>query len=193
MMKDKGRIFNRNHYSRRSFLKGSLAGAFLLFASPALGALKPYDPFPEGTLSLHNAHTDEKLQVTYRDASGKYNEESLKELNHFLRCHYTQKVIAIDIRVIEFLNLVHKKVGGDHEIEVISGYRSPEYNSLLVREGRGAAKHSLHLKGKAIDIRIPEVGLDRLQRTAMSLEFGGVGYYPKSGFIHLDSGDIRSW
>ena len=99
----------------------------------------------------------------------------------------------MDIRVIEFLNLVHKKVGGNYEIQVISGYRSPEYNTLLRREGRGAAKHSLHLSGKAIDFRIPQVGIDKLRETAMNLEYGGVGYYPKAGFIHLDSGSVRFW
>ncbi|HZR45724.1 MAG TPA: DUF882 domain-containing protein, partial [Candidatus Manganitrophaceae bacterium] len=79
------------------------------------------------------------------------------------------------------------------EIHVISGYRSPEYNALLIREGRGAAKKSLHLQGKAIDIRIPAVGLDILRKTALSLEYGGVGYYPQSGFVHLDSGAVRFW
>lgn len=165
----------------------------MLFASPVFGQIKPPETLPEGVLPLYNAHTYERLQVTYRDSDGNYDEESLRELNHFLRCHYTQKVVTMDIRVIEFLNLVHKKVGGQKEIEVVSGYRSPEYNNLLIREGRGAAKHSLHLQGKAIDIRIQNVPLQRLRQIALNLEYGGVGYYPEAGFIHLDSGTIRSW
>ncbi|MFI5305488.1 MAG: YcbK family protein [Nitrospiria bacterium] len=174
-------------------MKGSLAGALMLFVSPAFGAIKSINPLPEGSLPLYNVHTDERLQVNYRDSNGNYNEESLKELNYFLRCHYTQKIITIDIRVIEFLNLVHKNIGGKEEIEVISGYRSPEYNNLLIKEGRGAAKHSLHLQGKAIDIRMPKVELSRIRDIALNLQYGGVGYYPDSGFIHLDSGAVRSW
>ena len=184
----------------------------MVFASPVLGAVRNFNELPvrpvdrswtnrsaqaiqrpEGTLSLYNTHSEERLEVTYRDSSGNYDFEAIKEMNYFLRCHYTQKVVPMDIRVIEFLNLVHKKVGGTRDIEVISGYRSPEYNNLLIREGRGAAKHSLHLLGKAIDFRISGVGLDRLRQTAMNLESGGVGYYPESGFIHLDSGKVRSW
>jgi uncharacterized protein YcbK (DUF882 family) len=179
-------------------------GALIVFASPVFGAVRNFNELPvrrvdrsiqrsEGALSLYNTHTEERLEVTYRDSSGNYDSDAIKEMNYFLRCHYTQKVVPMDIRVIEFLNLVHKKAGGTRDIEVISGYRSPEYNNLLIREGRGAAKHSLHLLGKAIDFRIPGVGLDRLRQTAMNLEYGGVGYYPESGFIHLDSGQVRSW
>ena len=99
----------------------------------------------------------------------------------------------MDIRVIEFLNRVDKRTGGGHEIEVVSAYRSPAYNRLLIKKGRAAARHSYHIQGKAIDIRIPNTGLEILQRTALSMEYGGVGYYPESGFIHLDSGPVRSW
>ena len=148
---------------------------------------------PERRLSLYNIHTDERLEVVYRDGTGRYNPAALGALNHFLRCHYTQQVAKIDPHVIEFLSRVDQRLGEGHEIHVVSGYRSPEYNALLVREGKGAAKHSLHLLGKAVDIRIPTVGLDILKKTAQSLEYGGVGYYPKSGFIHLDSGRVRNW
>ncbi|MBI1821909.1 MAG: DUF882 domain-containing protein [Nitrospirae bacterium] len=165
----------------------------MLFGWPVFAETKGFGELPEGNLSLYNTHTNEKLDVTYRDSSGNYSETALQEMNYFLRCHYTQKEIEMDIRVIEFLNLVHKKVGGNYEIQVISGYRSSEYNTLLRREGWGAAKHSLHLSGKAIDFRIPQVGIDKLRETAMNLEYGGVGYYPKAGFIHLDSGGVRFW
>jgi uncharacterized protein YcbK (DUF882 family) len=173
-------------------MKRCVIGAFMLLARPAFGDMKVPNLFPEGRLPLYNTHTSEKLDVIYRDGFGKYDSGAIEEINHFMRCHYTQKVFPMDIRVIEFVNWVHKRVGGNYEIQVVSGYRSPEYNQILMKEG-GVAKNSLHLLGKAIDIRIPGVGIDNIRETAMKLEYGGVGYYPKSGFVHLDSGDVRSW
>jgi len=179
--------------SRRSFLKGTLAGAILLLHRPASALIPESSPLPDAALSLVNIHTGENLSVNWRDSTGNYFPGPLERINHFFRCHFTQQIHPMDIRVIEFLNFVQKSAGGNHKVEIISGYRSPEYNELLIREGRGAAKHSLHLQGKAIDFRIPEVGLDRLRDVAMRLKLGGVGYYPKSGFIHIDSGEPRSW
>jgi uncharacterized protein YcbK (DUF882 family) len=89
--------------------------------------------------------------------------------------------------------MVDRKLGGNHDFHVISGYRSPAYNERLRQEGRGVAKRSLHLEGKAIDVRVPSVKLAALKRAALSLQYGGVGYYPRTGFVHLDSGDFRTW
>lgn len=97
----------------------------------------------------------------------------------------------MDIGVIEYLNAVDKRLGRNHEIHIISGYRSLEYNELLIRQGKAVAKHSLHLVGRAVDIRIPGVALPLVRQAALGLEYGGVGYYPRSGFIHLDSGRFR--
>ncbi|HXN06680.1 MAG TPA: DUF882 domain-containing protein [Nitrospiria bacterium] len=180
-------------FSRRSFFRGAALGAFLLLSRPAWSALSDPEELPQGTLNLHNAHSNERMEITYRDEEGNYDPEALKKLNHFMRCHYSDKAIQMDIRMIEFLNLVDKKTGGGHEIEVVSAYRSPAYNQLLIKNGHAVAKHSYHTKGRAIDIRIPNIGLEILQRTALSLEHGGVGFYPDSGFIHLDSGPVRSW
>jgi len=178
---------------RRSFLKVCLAGAMALLARPAFPKELTDFQFPVGRLSLYNIHTGERLHVTYRDPSGEYNKEALEALNWILRCHYSGQVANIDVRAIEFLNLVDKKVGGDNEIAIISGFRSLEYNELLIKEGRGVARHSLHLLGRAIDIRMPRVPLDTLRQTALSLQYGGVGYYPRSDFVHLDSGRSRFW
>ena len=188
-------------WSRRTFLKASLAGAFALFGGRAFAKelIMPALPArggpgrPEGKLSLYNVHTDERLKVTYRDPWGAYDPWALSDLNYILRCHYTREVKEMDIDVIEFLNAVDKGLGGGNEIHIISGYRSPEYNDLLRREGRGVVKNSMHLSGKAIDISIPRVDLDALRKTAVSLGYGGVGYYPKSGFVHIDSGRFRTW
>jgi len=148
--------------------------------------------FPLGTLSLYNIHTDERLEVTYRKASGEYDQEALTALNWVLRCHSTGQVADMDVHVIEFLNLVDKQLGGNNDIHVISGFRSHEYNQLLIKKGRNVVRNSLHVQGKAIDISMPKVDLPLLRNTALNLRYGGVGYYPRD-FVHLDSGRFRTW
>lgn len=186
-------------WSRRSFLKVSLAGALsLICARPAFPKLPAEQSLPEGglhegRLALFNTHNREKLSVVYRHASGEYDPEALKAVNWILRCHYTNRATEMDIRTIEYLGAIDKELGGNNEIHIISGFRSPEYNTLLRREGRRVARHSLHLLGKAIDISIPGVNLDKVRRTALSLRYGGVGYYPGAGFVHIDSGSVRTW
>jgi uncharacterized protein YcbK (DUF882 family) len=180
-------------------MKSSLLGAAALVgrlalpeparaALPAVGAA-----LPPAELLLHNTHTGERLEVAYRDRSGDYDPAALAAVDRILRCHYTGEVAHIDIRVIEFLNLVDKTLGGDHQVEIISGFRSRAYNDWLFQHGHGVAKGSLHLVGKAIDVSLGGVDLDTLRRTALRLEGGGVGYYPRSGFVHLDSGRVRTW
>jgi uncharacterized protein YcbK (DUF882 family) len=150
-------------------------------------------PVVPGLLSLYNTHTLERLTVRYRRGAGEYDRGALDALNHHLRCHATGIVAAIDVRVIEFVDLVDKRLGGGHAVHVISGYRSPEYNAWLARRGGGVARNSLHLQGRALDVRVPGVALAHLRRAALDLRQGGVGYYARSGFIHLDSGPVRSW
>lgn len=110
-----------------------------------------------------------------------------------MRCRYTDQITIMDVNAIEYLNLVDKKLGGGNEIHIISGYRSPAFNSLLVQNGRHVARHSLHPHGKAIDIAIPGISLEKVRHTAVALQLGGVGYYPGAGFVHIDSGKIRTW
>jgi uncharacterized protein YcbK (DUF882 family) len=180
--------------NRRSFLKFSLAGTLGLFSvKPAVAKKILEGGMPEGRLSLYNIHTSEKLTVTYRNQTGDYDPEALKSLNWILRCHYTNKAIDMDTNVIEYLNRMDKKFGGNNEIHIISGFRSPEYNRLLREEGRHVARHSQHMLGKAIDFFIPRVALSNLRMAALSLHYGGVGYYPHTGFVHIDSGKFRTW
>lgn len=147
----------------------------------------------KGALSLHNTHTDERLSVTFRNSDGTYDVDALNAVNWILRCHFTNQQTVMDVNTIEFLNLVDNRLGGGNEIQIISGYRSPSYNSLLSSNGRHVAKHSLHLVGKAIDIAIPGIDLHSVRRTAVALQLGGVGYYPGAGFVHIDSGKFRTW
>lgn len=183
-----------DRFCRRSFLKMSLLTTFALCTGDnALARQIAGERKLPGRLRLLNSHTGERLNVTYRDRYGNYDQSALEELNWLLRCHYNNEVHPIDIRTIEFLNSLHKNIKGEHEIQVISAYRSPEYNALLRKKSRGVAKHSLHLEGKALDIRISGVRLASLRKTALNLRMGGVGYYPRSGFLHIDSGAFRTW
>lgn len=180
-------------WTRRSFLKTSFVGCLIVGGYVAWPANAQATQLPEGRLTFYNLHTDERLALTYRDVSGRYDQSALDEINFILRCHHTDEVAAMDVRMIEYVNLVQKMLGGDREIHIVSGYRSPEYNELLVRAGRRAVKNSLHVQGQAIDLRIPGAHLDVVRQAALKLEYGGVGYYPRSKFVHLDSGPFRWW
>ena len=170
-----------------------MAGACTLLSQHPVWARLVPEARPTGKLSLLNAHTGERLTVAYRDPAGGYDPEAMQALNWILRCHYTNQVATIDPRVIDYLSMVDHRFGGNNEIQVISGFRSPEYNRLLREEGRRVARHSLHLQGKAIDFAIPGVELSKVRRAALSLRFGGVGFYPGRGFVHLDTGSFRRW
>lgn len=179
--------------SRRTFLKASLAGALTWYGLAGTARANVAPPRLETNLSLYNTHTGERLAVNLRDPNGAYDPSALEALNHFLRCHYTDEQTVMDVCTLEYLNLVDKQLGGGHEIHVISGYRSPKYNDLLISKGHRVARHSLHLSGRAIDIAFPSVGLEEVRRTALDLRRGGVGFYPGDGFVHLDSGGVRTW
>lgn len=180
-------------WTRRTLLKTSAVGMLLLggrwLSPPPARAAE----LPDGELTFFNVHTDERLRVTYRNAAGTYDLAALDEANHILRCHHTGEVAAMDVRMLEHLNLVQKAVDPYGEIHVISGYRSPEYNALLVKKSRRAVRQSLHVEGKAIDFFIPGVDPRRIRQEALKLQYGGVGYYPRAKFIHLDCGPFRSW
>jgi uncharacterized protein YcbK (DUF882 family) len=187
---------HRSRFDRRTILKAAAGGALLLFsgkAFPGPAAAGTVPPVPRGKLSLYNTHTGERLSVAYRDGRGERDPGAASALNRILRCHYTGEIAEIDPRVIDFLGAVDGSLGGGNEIHVISGFRSPEYNEKLVREGRGVARNSLHLQGRAIDFRIPGIRLNTLREAALRLREGGVGHYPGPDFVHIDSGRFRAW
>jgi uncharacterized protein YcbK (DUF882 family) len=179
--------------SRRSFLKASLLTTLALFHPVVARAGFSSGKQPSGRLNLHNTHTGEKFNATYRDPDGQYNSQAIKELNWLLRCHHTNEQHSIDLHTLDFLDQINARLGRNSEIHVISGFRSPEYNNRLLRLGRKVAKRSLHMEGRALDIRIPGTDLATLHRVALSLRTGGVGYYPSSNFVHIDSGAFRTW
>jgi uncharacterized protein YcbK (DUF882 family) len=118
---------------------------------------------------------------------------ALKNINHTLRDHRTDEIKSIDINLLNILYSVRKKLNISEPFHIISGYRSPETNEYLYKSSKGVAKKSLHMHGKAIDFRLPNISLPVLRRTAITLKAGGVGYYPCSNFIHIDVGRIRYW
>lgn len=176
------------HLSRRKFLKlGMLAAALPLPASASAWLAAP-----ERRLRFHNLHTGENLDLAYW-VQGNYVPESLAEINHVLRDFRNDQVAAIDPQLLDLLNRVDLALGSAQPFQVISGYRSPATNQMLRENSSGVAKHSLHMEGKAIDIRIPGVALANLRKTGLALQAGGVGYYPASDFVHLDVGRVRTW
>lgn len=142
------------------------------------------------TLSLYNTHTEEHLMVRYKDTSG-YIPEALDKLNRHLRCHYNNKVHNMDPALFDMLSEVDIMHGGGNTMHIISGYRSPEYNTILASRSNGVAGKSLHMQGLAIDFRIPGVPMKELYGTVHSLKAGGSGIY--TGFVHMDTGRVRSW
>jgi uncharacterized protein YcbK (DUF882 family) len=176
------------------FLKSSaIFAATILGAKSAFAKMVDHEALPEGKLSLYNTNNRERLTVTYRNSLGEYCEDALHAINWALRCHITNETTKMDVRVLEYLNRLDNSLGGGNEIHIISGYRSPAYNRRLRSLSKGVAKNSLHMKGMAIDLAIPGVGLDQIKRTARALAAGGVGYYPQGGFVHIDSGGFRAW
>jgi uncharacterized protein YcbK (DUF882 family) len=174
---------------RRSFLKSSAVLASAL-AVPALAraAAAPY----ERTLRLYNTHTGETLRSVFW-AEGKFVPEALDDINKLLRDHRNNRIEAIDPQLLVLLDRVSAQFGNSQLLHVISGYRSPESNRKLAERSGGVAKHSLHMDGKAIDVRIPGRDLANLHKAALQARGGGVGYYPDSQFVHMDTGRVRSW
>jgi uncharacterized protein YcbK (DUF882 family) len=146
----------------------------------------------EKTLSFLNLHTNETLQCCYWK-NNQPNLDALTKINHILRDHRTQEVAQIDHQLIDLLHNLHSLTESSTPFQIISGYRSPKTNEALRNSSTGVAKRSLHMQGKAIDVRLPDIELATLRDAAISLQTGGVGYYSKSDFLHLDTGKPRNW
>lgn len=173
--------------SRRQVLHmGSLLLATGL--SPSLG----WSHHVKRSLTLHNALTGENLKVEYW-VKGEFVPDALKALNHFLRDPHNGKVTEIDPKLFHFIHNIARKLETEDTINIISGYRSPTTNDRLRRRNSAAAKGSFHVKGKAVDIRIPGRSAKSVRRVALDLRQGGVGYYPRSRYVHIDTGPVRSW
>ncbi len=191
-----------NPLSRRKFL-GTLGmgvglGAGLLAMPKPAAALiptpgkKPFIPPRDQRLYLKNMHTNEELDIIFW-SRGHYLPGALKQLDYFLRDFRTGDVKHIDPNLLTAVSKFYDVLGTDRPLQIVSGYRSPKTNSMLYRTSNGVSKNSYHLKGMAVDISIPTIRLSRMRDVARSIKAGGVGYYPKSHFIHMDTGPVRYW
>lgn len=146
----------------------------------------------ERELALHNLHTGERLSRVYW-AEGSYVGESLADINLILRDWRTDDVHPIEPALLDYLHALRDAMQSDEPFDVISGYRSPKTNAKLAAASNGVAKKSLHMRGMAIDVHLPGRDLAALRDAAWEVQRGGVGFYPKSGFIHVDIGRVRRW
>jgi len=162
-------------------------------AAPAapVAPLRPVSNAPRW-LRLHNIHTQEKLEAVYFE-KGEYVPDAVQALDKVLRDYRTGDVYSINPRLFDTLSSLADKTDAKSHFQVISGYRSPKTNAMLHQRSGEVAKRSLHMDGKAIDIYLEDVALDRVRAAALDLGRGGVGYYPTSKFVHLDVGPVRRW
>ena len=172
---------------RRRFILGGAAATLASMASPAFAAINRKQ---FRTLALDNLHTGEKLKVDYW-VNGSYVKGALRRVNYNLRDFRTGAVYPIDPQLLDLLHALQSMLGTRAAFQVISGYRSPETNAMLAMNGEGVAAHSLHMKGMAVDIRLPGTGLRSLRHAARALREGGVGSY--RSFVHVDVGPVRYW
>ena len=177
---------------RRHFLRHTIgyaaAGALPALALPARAAMAG-----ARELALAHTHTREHIDLVYA-LHERYVPESLGLLNHFLRDHYSGEVGTMDPQVFDLLHRVRRLLGTTAAFEIISGYRGPSTNQhLRLTRGGGVASKSLHMEGRAVDVRLPGVPLSELRDAALSLRAGGVGYYPRERFVHIDTGRVRHW
>ena len=184
--------------SRRKILGfGALAAGTLAATSiinPASAAIFSRGERFDGArrISFRNSHTGEIFSGVYR-VGDKYLPDAFERINVVLRDFRTNELFPIDPRVIDIIYSVHNLTQRDEPYEVLSGYRCPKTNANLRSHSEGVAKNSLHMTGQAIDLRLPGFETKQIRKLAVSLKAGGVGYYPKSDFVHMDTGDVRTW
>jgi len=171
--------------SRRAFIQGLTAAAVSYPFSRAFG-IGP----SERTLNIYNVHTDESIGITYF-SGGSYDTSALNRINYLMRCHYTNEVCPIDVGVLDLLCDIKDRLGSSKHIEIVSAYRSPEYNDFLRTKSRKVVRDSYHLQGLAIDFTIAGESRKTLASIAKSFFAGGVGKYRE--FVHIGVGPVRYW
>ena len=194
-MADQSALQDKKGINRRAILRAGVLGGLLLpvmaaeakaaaFAMPRQGSYK---------IAFRNTHTNEIFSGTYR-VGDRYLPDAFERINYVLRDFRTNDVFPIDPRLIDIVYLAHAKTGSNAPFDVLSGYRSPKTNDMLRRTGGGGvARNSLHLMGQAIDLRMDGFSTRRIRDIGKEIHAGGVGYYPGSNFVHLDTGKFRTW
>ncbi len=163
-------------------------------AITAVGLVKPADAvsFAPRSVSLYNVNTGEWLRTVYW-ADGHYIREAVRDINWILRDHDLGEIRPMNAGVLDVLGMLRDRLDTSDPFLVLCGYRSPATNERLYRRGNGVAKHSYHIKGMAVDLRSEGRSLEQVRNAALSLRAGGVGYYPRADFVHVDSGPVRHW
>ena len=175
--------------ARRGFLAAGMATLGMALAGPAMASASSSS---DRSLGFYNTHTGEKLVATYW-RQGVYDRGALKDIDFILRDYRSNEVARIDRKLLDLLAVLHQRTGSRQAFQIISGYRSPRTNAILAAASGGVAKHSLHMEAKAIDVRLGDIALADLRDTAIAMQAGGVGFYPKSEFVHVDTGRVRRW
>lgn len=175
---------------RRQFLRfGALLGAGMLLGPRLAMARVKQDRL----LMMTNPHTGEKIRTIYWTPTEGYLRESLDSVSHFMRDFRQNQVKAIDPLLLDIVHAISLHIGTHRKFEVMSGFRSPKTNQMLARRSKNVAKKSYHMKAKAMDFQVKGVSSQDLRRIALSLRAGGVGYYPGARYIHVDTGEVRTW
>ncbi len=174
-------------WTRRRVFGAAAAGA-------SVGLVRPGQAlsFAPRSVSLYNIHTGEWLRTVYW-ADGHYIREAVKDINWILRDHYSNAVRPMNAGVLDVIGMLRARLDSRQPIQVVCGYRTPATNAMLYAEHRGVARNSYHIDGMAIDLRVEGRDLTQVHRAALSLRAGGVGYYPRSDFVHVDCGPVRQW
>lgn len=177
--------------NRRDFLRqAGCLGAASIAGLPATRAMASVTE--DKTLRLYNIHTGEYLTTTFW-ADGQYQDGEIQALDLLLRDHRANQAMAMQRELYEKMYHLQELFNSREPLYVVSGYRAPATNQGLRQASDGVAENSLHMQGRAVDLRIPGVSHRDLHQAALAMRSGGVGYYPRSGYIHIDTGRVRSW
>ena len=182
--------FDRAHCHRRCFLAWALAAGGGLLAGRVGAASAAATAARQ--LEFHCLHTGDTVSAVYWEG-GRYVAHGLAAIDHVLRDFRTGDVHPIDPYLLDLVHDLQLTMGCDGPVHVISGYRSPKTNAMLAQRSGKVAKNSYHVKGMAIDLRLPDRRLEHVRDMAMQLGGGGVGFYPDSQFVHMDTGPVRAW
>lgn len=184
---NKGPVLNRRHFLQQTSLLGAgFASSLSLTAHADMRANE------ERHLRLYNIHTGESLTTTFW-ANGQYLDGEIQVIDRLMRDHRANEAIAMQRELYQRLYELQQLFNAREPLYIVSAYRSPTTNQRLRQQSSGVAQTSMHIQGKAIDVRIPGVSHRHLHKAALAMHAGGVGYYPKSGYIHLDTGRNRQW
>ncbi|QHM70490.1 YcbK family protein [Mixta intestinalis] len=180
---------NIDSQRRKLLVFGGAAAGLALLPDSAFASVSTSRP---RILTLNNLHTGETLKTEFFNGKN-YDQEELARLNYFFRDYRANKIKSIDPKLFDQLYRLQAMLENRKPVQLISGYRSLATNNMLREKGGGVAKHSYHTLGQAMDFHIEGISLSNIRKAALKMRAGGVGYYPRSNFVHIDTGPVRTW